>query len=72
MREPQSALSQVPGLAGACADGGAQGELPGVPYFRVVFTLPVRIGAIAYQKDDTLLRCTIFSGRESGVGQDLP
>jgi hypothetical protein len=23
-------------------------------------------------RDHTLLRCTIFSGRESGVGQNLP
>ena len=43
---------KVPRVAGAGVDGKA--ELLGVPYFHVVFTLPVQIGAIAYADEHPL------------------
>ena len=45
----QSALPEVPGQPGREWLEARKAELLEVPYFHVVFTLPPRIGAIAYQ-----------------------
>jgi hypothetical protein len=39
-------------------------ELLSVPYFHVMFTLPVRIGAIAYQNKSSTISCSKLPRRQ--------
>jgi hypothetical protein len=78
---PQPALPEVPEPAPAKAGGAAarewlaerEAELLPVPYYHVVFTLPARIAAIAYQNKaviyDLLLKASSETPHHRGRSQ---